>query len=281
MSDRAIGSSGSSPADAPHPATESTTLQSSLAPSPDATGRASADTAADTSPGYRLLSVIVPVYNERNTVGEIIRRMRRVDIPIEREIVVVDDGSVDGTDKIVAALEDSTVRITSHPANRGKGAAIRTGISAARGDVVLIQDADLEYDPQEWTRLLDPLLRGQAKVVYGSRYMGERQASSIGRWVGDRSLTLLAALLFHTAISDIETGYKVVDRAVLDSLNIQADRFEFEPEITARLLRRGHRIHEVPVTYSRRSHREGRKFTWRDDLVAAWTLVRVRFQRAR
>src|SRR6516165_2067101 len=230
-------------------------------------------------PSYQLLSVIMPVYNERNTVGEIIRRMRLVDLPIEREIVVVDDGSVDGTDKILAALEDSTVRVRRHPDNRGKGAAIRTGISAARGDVVLIQDADLEYDPQEWPRLIAPVLLGKAKAVFGSRYIGERQASSFGRWLGDRSLALLAALLFNTAISDIETGYKVVDRAVLDGLNIQADRFEFEPEITARLLRRGQRIYEVPVTYSGRAQHEGRKFTWRDDLVAAWTLLRLRFQR--
>jgi glycosyltransferase involved in cell wall biosynthesis len=235
----------------------------------------------DAPPSYKLLSVIVPVYNERNTVGEIIRRMRLVDLPIEREIVVVNDGSVDGTDKILAALEDSTVRVKSHPANRGKGAAIRTGISAARGDVVLIQDADLEYDPQEWPRLIAPLLFGKAQVVYGSRYIGEREASSFGRWLGDHSLALLAALLFNTAISDVETGYKVMDRAVLDSLNIQAEGFEFEPEITARLLRGGHRIYEVPVSYSRRSHGEGRKFTWRDEVVAAWTLVRLRFQRER
>ena len=232
-------------------------------------------------PSYQLLSVIVPVYNERNTVGEIIRRMRLVDLPIDREIVVVDDGSVDGTDKILATLEDSTVRVRRHPDNRGKGAAIRTGISAARGDVVLIQDADLEYDPQEWPRLIAPLLLGQARVVYGSRYFRERQAAWSGRWLGARALALLVALLYNAAISDVETGYKVMDRAVLDGLNIQADRFEFEPEITARLLRGGHRIHEVPVTYSRRSHREGRKFTWRDDVVAAWTLVRLRFQRER
>jgi glycosyltransferase involved in cell wall biosynthesis len=239
----------------------------------------SSDRATAVPANYKLLSVIVPVYNERNTVGEIIRRMRLVDLPIEREIIVVNDGSVDGTDKVLAALEDSTVRVRSHPSNRGKGAAIRTGIDAARGDVVLIQDADLEYDPQDWPRLLAPLLSGKAKVVYGSRYIGEREAGSLARWLGDRSLALLTALLFNTAISDVETGYKVVDRVVLDGLNIEADRFEFEPEITARLLRRGQRIYEVPVTYSGRAQHEGRKFTWRDDMVAARTLLRLRFQR--
>ena len=228
---------------------------------------------------YRLLSVIVPVYNERNTVGEIIRRMRLVELPLDREIIVVDDGSSDGTDKILAALEDSTIRVTSHETNRGKGAAVRTGISLARGDVVLIQDADLEYDPQEWPRLLAPLLAGKATVVYGSRYLGERETITLSRWAGDRSLSVLTALLFNATVSDVETGYKLIDRQVLDSLNLESDRFEFEPEITAKLLRRHYRIYEVPVTYAGRDDADGRKFTWRDGLVAARTLVRLRLRR--
>jgi glycosyltransferase involved in cell wall biosynthesis len=228
---------------------------------------------------YRLLSVVVPVYNERTTVGEIIRRMRLVDLPIDCEIIVVDDGSSDGTDKILAALEDSTIRVASHETNRGKGAAVRTGISLARGDVVLIQDADLEYDPQEWPRLLAPLLQGRAKVVYGSRYLGERETTTLLRWAGDRSLSLLTALLFNATVSDVETGYKLIDRSVLDSLDLTAERFDFEPEITAKLLRRHYRIYEVPVTYSGRADAEGRKFTWRDGLAAARTLVRLRLQR--
>lgn len=228
---------------------------------------------------YRLLSVIVPVYNERTTVGEIIRRMRLVELPIDREIIVVDDGSSDGTDKILAALEDSTIRVVSHETNRGKGAAVRTGISLARGDVVLIQDADLEYDPQEWPRLLAPLLQGRATVVYGSRYLGERETTSLLRWAGDRSLSLLTAVLFNATVSDIETGYKVIDRRVLDSLELTAERFDFEPEITAKLLRRHYRIYEVPVTYAGRADEDGRKFTWRDGLAAARTLVRLRVRR--
>jgi glycosyltransferase involved in cell wall biosynthesis len=228
---------------------------------------------------YKLLSVIVPVYNERNTVGEIIRRMRLVDLPIDREIVVVNDGSEDGTDKVLAALEDSTVRVVAHPANRGKGAAVRTGLEAARGDVVLIQDADLEYDPQDWPRLLSPLLQGRTRVVYGSRYLGEREVVSITRWAGDRSLALLTGLLFNATLSDMETGYKVIDRELVDSLGLEADRFDFEPEITAKLLRRHERIFEVPVTYAGRSEQEGRKFTWRDGLAAGGTLLRLRFQR--
>ena len=228
-------------------------------------------------PRYKLLSVIVPVYNERNTVGEIVRRMRLVDLPIDLEIVVVDDGSVDGTDKVLAAIEDSTVRVVRHPANRGKGAAVRTGIAAARGDLVLVQDADLEYDPQDWPRLLAPLLQGRTRVVYGSRYIGERETMTIFRWLGDRSLALLTTLLFNATVSDVETGYKLVDRALLESLKLEADRFDFEPEITAKLLRRHERIYEVPITYAGRASKEGRKFTWRDGIKAGGTLVRLRF----
>jgi glycosyltransferase involved in cell wall biosynthesis len=233
---------------------------------------------SDLVTSYKLLSVIVPVYNERNTVGEILRRMRLVDLPIDREIVVVDDGSVDGTDKVLSALQDSTVRVVTHAVNRGKGAAVRTGIEAARGDVVLIQDADLEYDPEDWPRLLAPIIQGKTKVVFGSRYIGEREAVSVARWLGDRSLSLLATLLFNATISDIETGYKVIDREVLDHLDLRSDGFDFEPEITAKLLRRGHRIYEVPVTYTGRELDEGRKFTWRDGMTAGMTLVRLRFQ---
>ncbi len=233
------------------------------------------------TPSYKLLSVIVPVYNERNTVGEILRRMRLVELPIDREIVVVDDGSVDGTDKVLAALEDSTVRVVTHPDNRGKGAAVRTGIGVARGDLILIQDADLEYDPGDWPRLVAPILQGKAKVVYGSRYIGEREAISIQRWFGDRSLSLLATVLFNATISDVETGYKLIDRKVLDGLDLQADRFDFEPEITAKLLRGGSRIYEVPITYAGRRPQEGRKFTWRDGMAAGWTLVHLRFGRDR
>jgi glycosyltransferase involved in cell wall biosynthesis len=225
---------------------------------------------------YRLLSVIVPVYNERNTVAEILRRMRRVELAIDREIVVVDDGSVDGTDKVLATLEDSTVRVVTHPANRGKGAAVRTGIAAARGDLVLIQDADLEYDPEDWPRLVAPILLGKTKAVFGSRYIGEREAMPVARWLADRSLALLATVLFNATITDVETGYKVVDRQVLDGLHLQAEGFDFEPELTAKLLRQGQRMYEVPVAYTGRAAHE-RKFTWRDGIKAGWTLVRLRF----
>src|SRR4051794_39757238 len=191
------------------------------------------------APSYKLLSVIVPVYNERNTVTEILRRMRRVELPLDLEVIVVNDGSNDGTDRVLAALEDSTVRVVTHATNRGKGAAVRTGLESARGDLVLIQDADLEYDPSEWPLLLAPILNGRTKVVFGSRYRGARETVSIRRWVADRSLSIMASVLYNTAISDIETCLKLFDRTVIDGITIEADGFDLEPEITAKLLRSG------------------------------------------
>ena len=225
---------------------------------------------------YKLLSVIVPVFNERNTVTEILRRMRRTELPIDLEIVVVDDGSTDGTDRILRALEDSTVRVLRHPENRGKGAAVRTGLDAARGDLILIQDADLEYDPDDWNRLLGPVLRGRTKVVFGSRYLGEREAVSLRRWMADRGLSLLTSLLYNSAISDMQTCLKLVDRQVLESIDLRAEHFDLEPEITAKLLRSGERVYEVPISYAGRLRSEGRKYMWKDGFNAAATLVRLR-----
>ena len=248
-------------------------------PLPRRAGRAAAVHAPAVPPAYKLLSVIVPVFNERNTVTEIVRRMRRVELPVDLEIVIVDDGSTDGTDRVLAALEDSTVRVLTHPSNQGKGAAVRTGLAVARGDLVLIQDADLEYDPEDWTRMLAPMLKGRAKVVYGSRYMGEREAVSLRRWMADRGLSVLASVLYNSAISDMQTCFKLIDGEVIRSLTISADHFELEPEITARVLRAGHRIYEVPITFSGRQRSEGRKYTWKDGMAAAATLVRLRFDR--
>jgi len=228
---------------------------------------------------YKLLSVIVPVFNERNTVLEIIRRMRQAELPIDREIIVVDDGSDDGTDKIWPTVEDSTVRVVRHPSNLGKAAAVRTGLVAARGDIVLIQDADLEYDPDDWDALIAPILRGRAEVVYGTRYRGEREVASYTHQLADRSLSLFTSVIFNTAISDVQTGFKVFDRDVIDQLTIESEGFDLEPEITAKLLKSNHKIYEVPVSYSARTPNEGRKFTWRDQMAAARTLVKYRIKR--
>jgi glycosyltransferase involved in cell wall biosynthesis len=228
---------------------------------------------------YHTLSVIVPVYNERNTVAEILRRIRAVELPLQLQVIVVDDGSSDGTDKVLAALEDSTVRVVTHPENRGKSAAVRTGIETARGELVLIQDADLEYDPDDWPRLLDPVLKGKADVVYGSRFTGEHRSMRPTQWLGNRLLTLTTNVLYRSTLSDMETCYKLFDRRVLDGVTIESDRFDFEPEITAKVLRRGYRIYEVPVSYAGRDASEGTKFEWRDGVRALATLVRYRLAR--
>ena len=229
------------------------------------------------TPTYRLLSVIVPVFNERTTLTEIVRRMRAVDLPMDREIVVVDDGSSDGSDKVLSAIEDSTVRVLRHPGNEGKGAAIRSGLAVVRGDLVLIQDADLEYDPEDWPKLINPVLRGRAKVVYGSRFTGERKNMLFWHWVGNRFLSLVTNVLYNTTLSDMETCYKLFDRSVIEGITNDSNRFDFEPEITAKVLRRGYRIYEVPISYNGREFDEGKKITWKDGFGALTTLLKYRF----
>ncbi len=225
---------------------------------------------------YGKLSVIVPVFDERNTVVEIVRRMRAVELPVDLEIVLVDDGSTDGTSDVLTQLADSTVRVVTHNENRGKGAAVRSGLEHVTGDLVLVQDADLEYDPADWPKLLNPLLRGKAVVVYGSRFTGERRNMLFLHWVGNRLLSLVTNVLYNTTLSDMETCYKLFDRRVLDDITLRAQRFEFEPEVTAKILRRGIRIYEVPISYTGREFHEGKKITWRDGFVALWTLVKYR-----
>jgi len=229
-------------------------------------------------PKIRKLSVIVPVFNERNTVVEVVRRMRAVELPdgIEREIIVVDDGSTDGTRDVLRQLGDSTVRIVVHEGNRGKGAAVRTGLALATGEYVLIQDADLEYDPDDWPRLISPITRGRARVVYGSRFTGERRNMLLLHWIGNRMLSLVTNVLYNSTLSDMETGYKLVDRKLLNDLALRADHFDIEPEITAKILKRGIRIYEVPISYMGREFDEGKKITWRDGFAALWTLVKFR-----
>ncbi len=223
------------------------------------------------------LSVIIPVFNERNTVAEIVRRMRSVELPVEREFVIVDDGSDDGTRDVLTQLRDSTVRVVAHGVNRGKGAAIRTGLENVSGDVVLVQDADLEYDPEDWPKLLAPVLKGRARVVYGSRFTGERRNMLFLHWVGNRFLAFVTNVLYNSTLSDMETCYKLFERDVLDGIKLRADRFDFEPEFTAKVLRRGIRIYEVPISYAGREPYEGKKITWRDGVIALWTLVKYRF----
>jgi len=231
-----------------------------------------------TPPKLRKLSVIVPVYNERTTLVEVLRRMRAVELPdgVDREIIVVDDGSTDGTREVLRQLGDSTVRVLLHDGNRGKGAAVRTGIEAASGDYILIQDADLEYDPEDWPTMIAPVQRGRARVVYGSRFTGERRNMLFLHWVGNRMLSLVTNVLYNTTLSDMETCYKLIDRSLMLDLALRANRFDIEPEITAKILKRKIRIYEVPISYTGREFDEGKKITWRDGFAALWTLVKFR-----
>jgi hypothetical protein len=228
---------------------------------------------------YKTMTVIVPVYNERSTVAEIIRRVRAADVPLVVDVVVVDDGSTDGTDQVLGAIMDSTVRVVRHERNRGKGAAVRTGFGRATGDLVIVQDADLEYDPDDWPKLLEPILKRKAHVVYGSRFTGARKNMLLLHWIGNRFLSLVTNVLYATTLSDMETCYKVFDRRVLEGLTIESDRFDFEPEITAKVLRRGYRIYEVPISYAGREPEEGKKITWRDGFAALRALIKYRFTR--
>lgn len=224
------------------------------------------------------LSVIMPVYNERNTIQEILRRVRSVDLgEMAKEIIVVDDASSDGTFDILRLEEDSSVRVFKHRVNQGKGAAIRTALPHATGDFVIIQDADLEYDPDDYRALLAPLLKKKAQVVYGSRFTGERRNMLYWHMLGNKFLSLLTNVLYNTTLSDMETCYKLFDRKVLEGIRIRSDRFNFEPEITAKILKKKIRIYEVPISYAGREYEEGKKITWRDGFSALWALIKYRF----
>jgi glycosyltransferase involved in cell wall biosynthesis len=226
---------------------------------------------------YEKLTVVIPVFNERNTVAEAIRRARDVELPLDRELIVVDDGSTDGTEEIIDRLNDSTVKVIHFPENRGKGAAVQAGFEASTGDAVIVYDADLEYDPRDWPHMLRPLMEGDAKVVYGSRFTGERRNMMFWHWVGNRFLSLLTNVLYNTTLSDMETCYKLLDGDLARSLRLDSSRFEIEPEITAKVLRLGYRIWEVPIRYAGREAEQGKKISWRDGFPALWTLVKYRF----
>lgn len=226
---------------------------------------------------YKKLSIVIPAYNERNTIAESVRRAREAELSIDREIIIVDDGSTDGTRDIISRLEDSTVRVVMKGENGGKGTALRRGFEEASGDVIVVHDADLEYDPRDWMTMLRPMQDGVANVVYGSRFTGERRNMMFWHWAGNRFLSLLTNVLYNTTVSDMETCYKMVDAELLKSLRLTSDRFDIEPEITAKLLRLGHRIYEVPIRYAGREIDEGKKISWRDGFPALWTLLRLRF----
>ncbi|MBK5091886.1 MAG: glycosyltransferase family 2 protein [Actinobacteria bacterium] len=226
------------------------------------------------------LSIIIPAYNERNTIKEILRRVRAVDLgEIEKEIIVVDDGSTDGTGDILKLEEDSTTRVIRHDVNRGKGAAIRDALPQATGDYIIIQDADLEYDPEDFRIMLAPVLKKKADVVYGSRFTGEHRDMLYWHWLGNKFLNFVTNVLYNTTLSDMETCYKLFSRDSLKGIEIESEGFEVEPEITAKLLRKKVRIYEVPVSYAGREYDEGKKIVWMDGFKALWSLIKYRFVR--
>ncbi len=246
------------------------------------------------------LSVLIPCYNEVTTIQEIVRRVCAVDLRVrvldgkfglpvlpdgsvevvlDREVIIVDDGSVDGTRDLLPALAQlSGVYVYYHERNMGKGAAVRTAIEKATGDIMIVQDADLEYDPRDYPALVQPILEGRSQVVYGSRFLGgPRKAMFFSHMLGNKLLTLFTNILFDSILSDMETCYKVFTREIAQQLRLRSHGWGFDPEITAKILKRGYRIYEVPISYTGREYTEGKKISWRDGLTVMWTLLKYRF----
>jgi len=223
------------------------------------------------------LTVVIPVYNEVENIGEILKRVQAT--KLAKEIIVVDDGSKDGTRDALRDLDGrENVRVILHERNQGKGAAVVTGLRAAQGDVLLIQDADLEYDPREYPILLQPIEEGKADVVYGSRFLGApHRVTMFWHLIANRLLTFMTNILYNTILTDMETGYKVFRREVIEGMNIRAKRFDFEPEFTAKVLKRNYRIFEVPISFNPRDYSQGKKIKLKDAFEAVWTLLKYRF----
>ncbi|UCC41202.1 MAG: glycosyltransferase family 2 protein [Candidatus Aminicenantes bacterium] len=224
------------------------------------------------------LSIIIPVYNEKNTIEEIISRVQAAEVGLEKEIIVVDDGSEDGTRQILDNLNQPNIKTYIQPKNQGKGAALRTGFSMAEGDIILIQDADLEYDPKDYPKLLEPLLDGRADVVYGSRFLGgPHRVLYFWHYVGNRIITTLANMFVNLNLNDMETCYKVFKRELLNKITLKSKRFGIEPEITIKFAKLKCKIYEVPISYSGRDYTEGKKIGWKDGVAAIFHIIRFKF----
>ncbi len=223
-----------------------------------------------------LLSVVMPCYNERATIEEIVGRVLAV--PLRIELIVVDDGSTDGTREILQALQRAHgFTLVLQERNQGKGAALRRGFQEVTGDLVVIQDADLEYSPEEYPELIELICQGRADVVYGSRFLGRHRVFLFTHYMGNVFLTFVTNLLYNTMLTDMETCFKVMRTEVLRSMTLRSSSFGIEPELTAKIFKRGYRVYEVPITYDGRGYDEGKKITWRDGVVALWVLLKYRF----
>jgi len=224
------------------------------------------------------LSIVIPVFNEREWVEELVRRVQEEEFRME--LILIDDGSTDGTRDILPRIQQAydNVRVLMHERNQGKGAALRTGFDAAQGDIIVIQDADLEYDPRDYGKLLEPIIDGRADVVYGSRFLGgPHRVLNFHHYIANQGLTFLSNALTNLNLTDMETCYKIFRREVLDGMRLTSDRFGFEPEFTARVAQRGLKVYEVPISYSGRDYDEGKKITWKDGVSALWIILKSRF----
>lgn len=225
---------------------------------------------------FKTLSVIIPVYNEEKTVAKLIKTVLAVKIPLKKEVIVINDGSVDGTAAVLKKLKQRSVRILNKKVNQGKGAAIRTGLLKATGDIMVVQDADLEYDPRDYKLLLAPILEGKADAVYGSRFTGSGPHRVLYFWhmVGNKFLTLLSNALTNINLTDMETCYKMFTKEVVSKFKLEESRFGFEPELTAKIAKTECRIYEVGISYAGRSYKEGKKIGWRDGFRALWCIIK-------
>jgi len=224
------------------------------------------------------ISIIIPVFNEKNTIEEIVRRVQEVEVGLEKELIIIDDASTDGTRQILENLDYRNLKVHFHSKNQGKGSALQTGFSKAGGDIILIQDADLEYDPRDYSKLLEPLLDGRADVVYGSRFLGgPHRVFFFWHYVGNKLLTTLSNMFSNLNLSDMETCYKVFKKELLNRITLKSKRFGIEPEITIKFAKLKCKIYEVPISYSGRDYSEGKKIGWKDGVAAIFHVIRFKF----
>ena len=231
---------------------------------------------------YRIITIVIPCYNEINTISQVIQKVLDVPLDQQKELVVVDDCSTDGTRQFLDSYKGNPeIRVIFHETNRGKGAALRTGFTHASGDIIIVQDADLEYDPSEYPRLLKPILEGKADVVYGSRFVGSESHRVLYFWhsLANRYLTLLSNIFTNLNLTDMEVCYKVLKRSILDDIVLKEDRFGFEPEFTAKVARNGYSVYEVGISYYGRTYAEGKKISWRDGFRAIYVILKYGFFR--